>query len=130
MDPLRGLYEEGTWRGKRQWRCLVCPFDTLKGEEVIREHGTVSARTAEELARRARAVAGADIGVGVTGVAGPESVEDQPVGRVFLALDSAAGTEVRRWDLPGSRERVKERAARSALDMIRRHLLAEREGKR
>jgi len=99
-------------------------------EEVIREHGTVSARTAEELARRARAVAGADIGVGVTGVAGPESVEDQPVGRVFLALDSAAGTEVRRWDLPGSRERVKERAARSALDMIRRHLLAEREGKR
>ncbi|MBN1826523.1 MAG: competence/damage-inducible protein A [Candidatus Eisenbacteria bacterium] len=97
-------------------------------EEVLRERGTVSAETAEELARRVRALSGADIGVGVTGVAGPESVENQPVGRVFIALDARGGTIVRRWDLPGSRDRVKDRAARHALDMIRLHLIAEEEG--
>jgi hypothetical protein len=38
LDPLRELYEEGVWRDQRQWRCRMCPFDTLKGEEVIRAH--------------------------------------------------------------------------------------------
>lgn len=38
VDPLRELYEEGVWRDQRQWRCRLCPFDTLKGEEVIRAH--------------------------------------------------------------------------------------------
>lgn len=38
VDHLSDCYEEGRWRGLRQWRCLLCPFDTLAGEAVVREH--------------------------------------------------------------------------------------------
>ncbi len=92
-------------------------------EELIEQTGTVSAETASALARQARTLADTDIGIGVTGVAGPDTVEGKPVGRVFIALDSRRGTLVRQWDLPGSRDRVKERAARHAINMIRLHLL-------
>lgn len=93
--------------------------------ESIRENGTVSAETAAALAARVRLLTGADIGIGVTGVAGPESVEGKPVGRVYSALDAGTERVVREWNLPGNRERVKERAARFTIDMLRLHLLGE-----
>ncbi|MFH1277380.1 MAG: CinA family nicotinamide mononucleotide deamidase-related protein [Candidatus Eisenbacteria bacterium] len=96
-------------------------------EELILRSGTVSAETAAALARQARTLSDADLGVGVTGVAGPDTVEGKPVGRVFGAVDSRSGTTVRQWDLPGDRDRVKERAARSVLNLVRLHLLGGRE---
>lgn len=38
LDLLADLYEEASWRGVVQWRCLLCPWDTLRGEQDIREH--------------------------------------------------------------------------------------------
>ena len=91
--------------------------------EVIERAGTVSPDVASCLARQARSLSDADLGLGVTGVAGPETVEGKPVGRVYVALDSRTGTTVRQWDLPGDRNRVKERAARFAINMVRLHLI-------
>ncbi|MBM3321769.1 MAG: competence/damage-inducible protein A [Candidatus Eisenbacteria bacterium] len=92
-------------------------------EDLIRRAGTVSAEVAAELARRARARAGTDIGIGVTGVAGPESVEGKPVGLVYAALDADDGTIAREWRIPGSRDRVKDRAALHAINLVRLYLL-------
>ncbi|MFH1682137.1 MAG: CinA family nicotinamide mononucleotide deamidase-related protein [Candidatus Eisenbacteria bacterium] len=92
-------------------------------DELVRAEGTVSAEVAAELARRVRARAKTDLGVGVTGVAGPETVEGKPVGLVYAALDAEGGTIVREWRLPGSRDRVKDRAALHAINLIRLFLL-------
>ena len=76
------------------------------------------------MASGARRAAGADVGVGITGIAGPDGgTEDKPVGLVFLALDGAAGTRVRRAVFPGDRERVRYQATQAALEMLRRGLL-------
>lgn len=95
-------------------------------EELILHSGAVSAETAGALARQVRTLSDTDIGVGVTGVAGPDTVEGKPVGRVFGAVDSRSGTTVRQWDLPGDRNRVKDRAARSVLNLVRLHLIGGR----
>ena len=86
-------------------------------------HGAVSAPIAEQMARGARAKAGVEVGVGVTGVAGPDGGSDQkPVGTVFIAVASALGEAVRLHKFMGTRSTVRERAAQTALDMLRRHL--------
>lgn len=92
-------------------------------EDLITRSGTVSRETASALARQVRSLSSAEIGLGLTGVAGPGTVEGKPVGRVYVALDSRRGTVVRRWDFPGNRERVRDRAARSAVDLVRLHLI-------
>ena len=97
-------------------------------EDLIHEKGTVSLEVAGELARQARTIADTDIGLGVTGVAGPDTMEGKPVGRVFLALATRIETTFHQLDVPGSREKVKERAARSAVNQIRLHLIGGKEG--
>jgi nicotinamide-nucleotide amidase len=64
------------------------------------------------------------VGVGITGIAGPDGGSaEKPVGLVFVALDGAAGTRVRRTVFPGARERVRFQATQVALEMLRRGLL-------
>lgn len=85
----------------------------------------VSAPAAEAMAAGARRVLGADVGLAVTGVAGPAEQEGQPVGTVFVGL--ALGDdppESVRLGLPGERRTVRELAVISALDLLRRRLLA------
>ncbi len=85
--------------------------------------GAVSAPVAEQMARGARERAGVEVGVGITGVAGPEGGSEQkPVGTVFIAVSSPLGEAVRVHRFMGSRSTVRERAAQTALDMLRRHL--------
>ncbi len=87
-------------------------------------HGAVSEPVAAALAAAARRAAGADIGVGITGIAGPDGgTAEKPLGLVFLALDGAAGTRVRRAVFPGDRWRVRQQATQAALEMLRRGLL-------
>jgi nicotinamide-nucleotide amidase len=84
----------------------------------------VSAAIAEEMARGARGRAGVEVGVGITGIAGPDGGSDRkPVGLVYVALASPLGEVVRVLRLHGSRATVRERAAQNALDLLRRHLL-------
>jgi nicotinamide-nucleotide amidase len=111
-------------------RAFVTYANRAKVEELgvppalLEAHGAVSAEVAAAMAAGARRAAGADVGVGVTGIAGPEGgTQDKPVGLVFVAVDGAAGTLVRRSLLPGGRERVRFQATQVALEMLRRGLL-------
>jgi nicotinamide-nucleotide amidase len=86
--------------------------------------GAVSAEVAAAMAAGVRRAAGSAIGVGITGIAGPDGGSpEKPVGLVFLALDGAAGTRVRKAHFPGGRERVRYQASQAALEMMRRGLL-------
>jgi nicotinamide-nucleotide amidase len=93
-------------------------------EALVERHGAVSEEVAAAMAAGARRVAGTEVGVGVTGIAGPDGgTAEKPVGLVYVALDGAAGTRVRRALFPGNRERIRFQATQSALEMLRRGLL-------
>jgi nicotinamide mononucleotide (NMN) deamidase PncC len=85
----------------------------------------VSEAAAGQLARAARDVLGADVGLGVTGVAGPDEQDGEPAGTVFFGL--ALGdhpVEVVGTRLPGQREMVRQFATISLLNLLRMRLLA------
>jgi nicotinamide-nucleotide amidase len=91
---------------------------------LLIEHGAVSEPVARAMAEGIRARAGADVGVGVTGVAGPGGGSpEKPVGTVWLAVD-AEGREplVHRGVFIGDRGEIRHRAAQFALEMVRRRL--------
>jgi nicotinamide-nucleotide amidase len=92
--------------------------------ELIEAHGAVSAEVAQALADGARARLGSEVGVGVTGVAGPGGgTAEKPVGLVWLTV-AVAGREplTRSVNLPGGRADVRDRATTVAMHMIRRAL--------
>jgi nicotinamide-nucleotide amidase len=93
-------------------------------EELIERHGAVSAQVAEALADGARSRLDADVGVGVTGVAGPGGgTEEKPVGLVWLSVATGPDEHLTRSvHLPGARVDVRERATTVALHLIRRAL--------
>ena len=87
----------------------------------------VSEATAELLAAAAVARSGATHGVSITGVAGPDGgTEENPVGTVWIGVASSYRVETRRFRFPGDRGRIRTLAAQSALDLLRRHLLAQK----
>jgi len=93
---------------------------------TLERHGAVSCETAEEMARGARQLAGATIGLSTTGIAGPDGgTPDKPVGTVCIAIDSPAGTRSRRYQLWGTRDWVKLLTSQIALDWVRRTVLGE-----
>jgi nicotinamide-nucleotide amidase len=83
----------------------------------------VSEEAARAMAEGARKVLGTDVGLSVTGVAGPSEQDGRPVGTVFFGLALDEGTEVVRLQLPGDRKSIREYAAISLLDLLRRRLL-------
>lgn len=92
--------------------------------ELIEKHGAVSPEVAKALAEGIRRRSGATFGLSVTGVAGPAGGSDtKPVGLVFHALASDAGTEVVERKFPGDRKRIRRFASQQALDMVRRKLM-------
>lgn len=85
--------------------------------------GAVSEPVARQMARGVRNWSGADLGVSVTGIAGPSGGSpEKPVGLVFLGLSDSVETQARELLLEGDRESIRLRACRVALDWIRRHL--------
>jgi nicotinamide-nucleotide amidase len=92
--------------------------------ELIEKHGAVSREVAAALADGIRRRSGAALGVGITGVAGPNGGTDaKPVGLVFHALASDTGTEVAERKFPGDRKRIRWFASQQAMDMVRRKLM-------
>jgi competence/damage-inducible protein CinA-like protein len=92
--------------------------------ELIEKHGAVSREVAAALAEGIRRRTGTTLGLGITGVAGPTGGTDaKPVGLVFHALASDAGTEVVERKFPGDRKRIRWFASQQALDMVRRKLM-------
>jgi nicotinamide-nucleotide amidase len=92
--------------------------------ELLDEHGPVSAEVTTELARLARERFRTDWGIGVTGCAGPEPQNGQPVGTAFWALAHPDGhVEVHGRRIPGDRAAVIARLGSAALDLLRRRLL-------
>ena len=93
-------------------------------ETIIAQHGAVSAETAEAMASGVREAIGADLGVAITGVAGPTGgTDDKPVGTVFIALATPAGRTSEKFSPGPHREANRERAVTIALDMGRKALL-------
>jgi nicotinamide-nucleotide amidase len=110
---------------------LVCYANDLKSSlagvavTTLRDHGAVSEEVSRALAAGARARCAADFGLGITGIAGPDGgSEAKPVGTVHVALDdgSAGGAVKLSW--PGDRDLIRRRAVVTALDLLRRRLIA------
>jgi nicotinamide-nucleotide amidase len=90
----------------------------------IEQEGAVSEPIASAMATSIRDQAQVDIGVGITGIAGPGGGSDEkPVGTVCIAVATRMDTVVRTFRFPGNRELVKTFAAFTALDLVRRTLL-------
>lgn len=92
-------------------------------EETLGKHGAVSSETAKEMAQGVRERLGADIGISVTGIAGPTGgTADKPVGTVHLALATSSGVEEKNFWFPLDRERFKILVSSVALNWVRKYL--------
>ncbi len=108
---------------------VICYSNDLKAnlvgvnETTLERFGAVSEPVAAQMAAGIRESAGADVGLSVTGIAGPGGeTADKPVGLVFVGLSSDQ-VHVKKMQLGGSREAIRLRASRFALDWLRRSLL-------
>ena len=90
-------------------------------EVMLAEHGAVSEPVARAMASGVRTRFGADVGVGITGIAGPGGGSDaKPVGTVWVAVDVRGDVHAVRPVLPGDRGEIRHRATQIALDRLRR----------
>ncbi|HSF16810.1 MAG TPA: competence/damage-inducible protein A [Vicinamibacteria bacterium] len=95
--------------------------------ELIDRVGAVSPEVARAMALGARERSGADVAVGVTGIAGPDgATPTKPVGLVYVGLASKGMAHVERFVFPGDRRYVKRWASQAALNLVRLHLIRER----
>jgi len=91
--------------------------------EIIENYGAVSEQTALSMAENVRRYLKADIGVSITGVAGPAASEKKPVGMVCFGISSEKGSKTYTFNLGGSRNRIRIMSVNRALDLVRRHIL-------
>ena len=88
-------------------------------EDALIAHGAVSDIVARQMAQGARARFGADVAVGVTGIAGPGGgTPEKPVGLVYIAVATDAQTVVSCNVFEGNREQIKHQSAETALTML------------
>ncbi|HET9671789.1 MAG TPA: competence/damage-inducible protein A [Actinomycetota bacterium] len=91
-------------------------------EETLATAGPVSEACARELAAGARRVYATDLGLAVTGAAGPAPHGGAGPGTVWIALDGRDVSHARGMSVPGERDRVRRWTEQAALDLVRRHL--------
>lgn len=95
--------------------------------DLLAQRGAVSAETARAMAEGVRLLTGADIGVSITGIAGPAGgSEEKPVGTVHMALALAGNIRDYFFLFRGDRGQIQKQASQSALDLVRRCLLDSR----
>jgi nicotinamide-nucleotide amidase len=107
---------------------VVCYSNELKisfvgvPKELIEAKGAVSSEVALALADGIRRRTGATIGVGTTGIAGPTGgTAEKPVGLVHIGIADESSATEKAFRFPGDRDRIRQYATQTALDMIRRH---------
>src|ERR1700688_851364 len=92
--------------------------------DMIERHGAVSREVAAALAEGIRYRCESTLGLGITGIAGPNGgTPDKPVGLVFHGVASSTGTEIVQRNFPGDRKRIRRFASTMALDMLRKKLM-------
>ncbi len=97
-------------------------------EELLAAHGAVSAEVAVAMAEGARGNAGAEVGIAITGIAGPTGgTAQKPVGTVYIACATPERSSVEKNLFGGTREQIQEHAAQAALVMLWKLLTNERE---
>ena len=95
-------------------------------DAVLRTYGAVSEETARLMAEGVRRLAGTDLGLATTGIAGPDGgSEAKPVGTVYIALADEAGTVCRQFAYRWNRRRIKVISSQAALLMVKRNLIGE-----
>lgn len=107
------LFGAVTYADSAKIRVLSVPAD------IIAAHGAVSAATATAMAEGVRQLAGSDLALATTGIAGPDGgTADKPVGTVFIAMATADGCYVLSHCFTGNRETVREATAEAALQLL------------
>ncbi len=92
-------------------------------ENILKEKGAVSKEVATQMAEGVKKAIGSDIGIGITGIAGPTGGTDKkPVGLVYIAIAGKCGTIVKENIFSGDRENVRYRSTQQALEMVRQYL--------
>jgi competence/damage-inducible protein CinA-like protein/molybdenum cofactor synthesis domain-containing protein len=92
--------------------------------ETLERHGAVSEATVREMASGAVARSGVPFAMAISGIAGPGGgTPDKPVGTVWIALAAESNVAARHFLFPGDREMIRDRAAKTALTMLRFHLI-------
>ena len=110
-------------------RGVVCYSNRAKtellgvSEPLLKKNGAVSEQVATAMAQGIRTRSKADVGLSVTGIAGPGGgTKDKPVGLVYVGLAAATGTSTKAFRFHGERETIKLRSSQGALDVLRRWL--------
>lgn len=94
--------------------------------DVLKQHGAVSEETARIMAENVRKKGPSDLGLAVTGIAGPTGgTAEKPVGLVYIALADKNETFCEKFNFPGDREMVKFRSSQAALEIVRQYMLAQ-----
>jgi nicotinamide-nucleotide amidase len=92
-------------------------------DELLDSCGAVSSECAAAMATGVQLASGSDLGLAVTGIAGPDGgSEEKPVGTVFISLASPDGCRTERFQFAGNRDEIRGRTARTALEWLRRYL--------
>ena len=105
----------------------IVSFDETKiaygvDAKIISEYGAISPEVAQAMAEAAKMFLGADVGIGITGVAGAEEIETKSAGMVYIGIDDGKSRRVIKANYPGSRTQVKRRATTAALFELRKTL--------
>ncbi len=87
-------------------------------EALVDDHGVISAECARSMAEKVRTLMGTTYGVSTTGVAGPDTQEDQPVGTVFVGVAGPGDTDVRRLALDGDRMEIQKQTVAEAMSAL------------
>ena len=90
--------------------------------ETLENFGAVSSQTAMEMASNVRKIFSATIGLSTTGIAGPLTSENKPVGLVYVAIVGENFSEVREFHFKGSRTEIKFQAADEALNLLMQYV--------
>jgi len=92
--------------------------------ETLKKFGAVSRRTAIEMAQGIKQVSRSDLGLAVTGIAGPGGgTPKKPVGLVYICLASDKSVVCEEFKFKGSRKEIKFQASEAALEMVKKHLM-------